>query len=929
MNTIDLFRFPGLTPQPFNYEGHRENLGNEWKKWIKSFEIMLRASRIDDEEWKKDLLLHFVGPKVQQIYETLPELPSIEKRGPLSNIEQYTPNMNSYEEAVAKLNNFFLPRQNPTYERHLLRQIKQQPGENFDTFIVKLRIQAERCGYGDKTEENIRDQIIENCQSAALRRELLRLGDANLDKILSVAKILETVAHQEKSFIGSQHQVDDVNKIDGYSVHKKRIFAETNQMQCHRCGYMGHLAKDEKCPAKGKTCSKCGGMNHFAKRCRTKNPEQRTFKGTKKYRREATEAGNREYKHDTVKHIDNNTTEYVFHLTPYDNSSEMCCKIGGIPINAMIDSGSKYNLISQIVWEQLKSQHVVVSNQHRDATITLKAYGGQVLPLVGVFTATVTLGSAETTADFYVVKGDGKTLIGRDTATLMGALKITVPVNTVDNENHKLSTLKNVVVDIPIKSGSVAVAQPYRRIPVALEKLVDKKLDELLIQGVIEQVNEPSKWVSPVVVVPKGNNDVRICVDMRRANEAVERENHPLPTFEDFLPHMAKAKVFSRLDIKNAFHQVEISKQSRGITTFITRRGLFRYTRLMFGINCAPELFQKTMEQILTGCEGCLNYIDDIIVYGSHRDEHDKRLTKVLQRLKEWNVVLNADKCVYGVSEMRILGHVISAEGVKPDKDKLNAIRNFRAPKSAEEVRSFLGLVNYVGKFIPDMATITHPLRQLTVEKEKFVWKSEHHSAFEKLKSFMISPSTLGFFDIGDRTQLIADASPVGLGAVLIQINSEGNPRVIAYASKSLSNTEKRYAQIEKEALALVWAVERFHFYLYGRQFELITDHKPLEKIFSTKSKPCARIERWVIRLQSYKASVIYRPGKSNIADPLSRLAITETVEGKPFDEFSEQYVAWIISNASPVALKLTEIEKASKADGTIQAVRQGIEKNE
>ncbi|XP_055630900.1 uncharacterized protein K02A2.6-like [Toxorhynchites rutilus septentrionalis] len=239
-------------------------------------------------------------------------------------------------------------------------------------------------------------------------------------------------------------------------------------------------------------------------------------------------------------------------------------------------------------------QKVTVIQQTREVSKVFKAYGGQELPVLGAFTTTIKLGNESRSAEFYVIKGSGKILIGRDTATSMGVLKISTTVNKVDAEEStmRLATIKDIIVDIPIKANVVPVIQPYRRIPVALEKLVDMKIDELQAQGVIEKVNEPSKWVSPVVVVLKGD-DVRICVDMRRANEAVDRENYPLPTIEDFLPCLAKAKVFSRLDLKNAFHQVEISQHSRAITTFITRRGLYRYTRLMFGINCAPELFQN------------------------------------------------------------------------------------------------------------------------------------------------------------------------------------------------------------------------------------------------------------------------------------------------------------------------------------------------
>ncbi|XP_055622755.1 uncharacterized protein K02A2.6-like [Toxorhynchites rutilus septentrionalis] len=452
-----------------------------------------------------------------------------------------------------------------------------------DAFTIRLRVQAERCGFEDKVDENIKDQIIQNCQSAILRRDLLKRGDVSLEEVLSMAKIFETVAQKEKSFTNEatiKPHVSDVNEVNVVPHFGKRArFSESRQSGCYRCGYMGHLAKDDKCPAKGKACNKCGGRNHFAIKCRSKQLNRvDRFRRPENWRTSKTDG--KDGDSHIVKHVDDssigNKTEYIFHVSPCDEDNELQCEIGGVS--------------------------VIVSNQRREISKVFKAYGGQPLLLVGAFSATLKLGNVSDETNFYVIKGNGKILIGRDTATYMGVLRISVPVNEIEaNGSCKLGTIKDIVVDIPIRTDIVPVAQPYRRIPVALEKLVDRKIDDLLSKGIIEPVNEPAKWISPVVVVPKGDgSDVRICVDMRRANEAVERENHPLPTFEDFLPHLAKAKVFSRLDIESAFHQVEISQKSREITTFITRRGLFRYTRLMFGINCAPELFQKTMEQVLS-----------------------------------------------------------------------------------------------------------------------------------------------------------------------------------------------------------------------------------------------------------------------------------------------------------------------------------------
>lgn len=235
----------------------------------------------------------------------------------------------------------------------------------------------------------------------------------------------------------------------------------------------------------------------------------------------------------------------------------------------------------------------------------------------------------------------------------------------------------------------------------------------------------------------------------------------------------------------------------------------------MFGITCAPELFQKIMERVLSGCLGCLNFIDDIIIYGATKEEHDRRLQKVMNTLKEYNVTLNPGKCIFGVSKLHFLGHNLSSEGITPDGDKISAIKRFRAPRNSEEVRSFLGLINFVGKFIPNLATVTDPLRQLMKLGVPYEWGPSQAKALEHLKNSLTNDTILGYYDKNDKTQLIADASPVGLGAVLIQINDQG-PRIISYASKSLSDVEKRYAQTEKEALALVWAVERFHFYLFN-----------------------------------------------------------------------------------------------------------------
>lgn len=453
---------------------------------------------------------------------------------------------------------------------------------------------------------------------------------------------------------------------------------------------------------------------------------------------------------------------------------------------------------------------------------------------------------------------------------------------------------------------------------------MDQKLSELLQQDIIEGPLEGTHgWVSPTVAILKDNGEIRLCNDMRMANKAIIREKYPLPTIEDLLPLLGRAKIFSKLDVKQAYHQVEIAPESRDVTTFITKRGLFRYKRLVFGISSAPEIFQRIFEQILSGCEGVFNFLDDILIWGESREEHDPRVANVLHKLQSFDVLLNEGKCLYGVAKVDFIGHELSAEGVRPAKSKRFAVMNFRAPKNVDELSSFLGLINYVGKFIPNLATVTENLRELK-SQQNFEWNEKHTIEFEALKKALASDTVLGYYDPEARTQLIADASPVGMGAVLIQFSPNG-PRIISFASKVLSPAQRRYCQTEKEALALVWGVEKFAFYLYGKEFELITDHKALEIIFGPRARPCARIERWVLRLQTFQFKVIYKPGKSNIADPFSRL-LREEDDEPPFDEEAEQYINRLVEAAVPSALSIREVEQASSQDETLQRVKVAIE---
>ncbi|XP_055916386.1 uncharacterized protein LOC129949139 [Eupeodes corollae] len=565
----DNFASKYLELPPFDYTLYEENCGLEWRNWLRSFEWYLKATHIEDDSEKFVKLLHLAGRKVQELYEALPTPASLAEvaRGPLAI--GCSPHPTDYGIALCKLNEFFEPKRNATYERHVFRLIKQEKSEQFGIFVMRLRIQSEKCDFGEAAEDNVKDQIIEKCFSAKLRRELLKLGDCKLDNILRSAKVFEAIEEQCKTFdssVNTNNQLsENVNTIDSKAIFKTNR-ANDNKIECTRCGYAGHRAFDEKCPARGKLCNKCGGKDHFIRKCRSKKrihsyntatTKEPDFKQRMKHESEDRQTKKiKATESETIKLLDSTTKldEYIFCIGD-SKANEISCKIGGVTITVVVDSGSKYNIIDGSNWDFLKANKVKVSKQRKDADgLEFKAYGGHPLTTIGIFEATVQTTSKCCVADFYVVKDYGKALIGYETGIPLGVMKIGENINQVEQQSS-MSKIKGFVVDIPLKENVKPVAQPYRRVPVPLEEAVDKKIDELLEQGIIEKVNEPSQWISPVVPVPKGD-DVRVCIDMRRANEAVQRENHPLPTMEDFLPHIGKGQFFTKLDVKNAFHQV-------------------------------------------------------------------------------------------------------------------------------------------------------------------------------------------------------------------------------------------------------------------------------------------------------------------------------------------------------------------------------------
>nr|XP_058967969.1 uncharacterized protein K02A2.6-like [Pocillopora verrucosa] len=911
----------------FDPKGEPTTLSVRWKRWKRAFHLYVASKGITNQAQKVALLLHSGGMELQEIFYTL--APEDEAQ-------------NNFDNCVAILDKYFTPKVNVPFERHGFRQMAQLQSETIDQFVCRLRQKAVSCEL-DKVYEAIRDQLIEKGRDPELRKKFLeKAQDGTLTVLQDVARVHESVILQMQSLkISSKDdQVNAVrpvnpkwrkNKMKKKKKPDKKDVRPGEHQKCYRCNETGHFAHS--CPALNKTCNKCGFTGHLAVCCKTKNPKRPPSGRHNPNVNGAYQVEEGSDQRDAYAFAvnDRNKTSGIIHL-----------KVGGVELkDVLIDSGASCNLVNKATWESLKQQGVKCKSQK--CSKKLFAYGQtEPIEVLGTFEAEIYCeDSAKSCLDeFTVVKGPGKTLLGKYTAEKLNVLRVGPPSTplacTITSEGDAgyvlkdfadifqgVGKLKDFQLKLHINKNVKPVAQPVRRLPFGLRDKVDKKLDELLQEDIIEEVPcGPTEWTSPLVVVPKPDGDIRICVDMRRANGAIERERHPIPTIEEVLHDLNGSTVFSKLDLRWGFHQIELDEESRQITTFVTHRGLYRYKRLMFGITSAPEKYQKIVSDVLQGCEGVANIADDVIVHGCGIEQHDKNLLAVLDRLRQCGLTLNPNKCQFRLPKLTFFGHDLSKSGVTPSEEKVAAVQNAKPPKNVAEVRSFLGLVQYCAKFLPNFAQEAEPIRQLTRKDEPFVWKEVQQQSFEKLKYLLTRAETLAYFKNDCKTRIVADAGPTGIGAVLTQFQ-DGVWRVISYASRNLTDVERRYSQTEKEALALVWACERFNLYVYGRDFELETDHKPLECIYKNTSKPFARIERWVLRLQSYNFQVVYRPGKTNIADALSRL---NSLDQKDRSGEETDAVKMIAEESTPVVLTAKEVERASEEDPELTSVRHYIQ---
>ncbi len=448
-----------------------------------------------------------------------------------------------------------------------------------------------------------------------------------------------------------------------------------------------------------------------------------------------------------------------------------------------------------------------------------------------------------------------------------------------------------------------------RRVPAHYSSAVSEHVEELLKEDVIEESS--SDWQFPIVALRKKDGSLRMTIDLRQLNAITVKDQFPMPRVDEFFELVVQARIFSQLDLRKGYYQVPLKKEDRPKVAFAADRRLWQFKRMPFGACNAPATFQRMMTRILGELKFVFVYLDDVLIFSKNQIEHKQHVREVLERIRKAGLRLNAEKCNFGVSEVDFLGYRIT-EGKRTIKeDKAKVLKNYPAPETPKALKGFLGLAGFFRDLVPNFAVMAQPLYQAAKEK-KLTWTNECSAAFEELKVALVNHPTTHLPDLNHPFIVGSDASDKGTGAVLMQ-DVEGQRRVVDFMSRTFNDTEKRYSTIEREATAILWALDKWHYYLLGRQFTIETDHKPLQWLLTKVDLP-GKLGRLALHLQQYDiAGIEYVRGEDNVmADALSRIQIG-LIRAKPSDTLE--------------TMMAREPNKFVKKDGKVYLLENGAER--
>lgn len=892
----------------------------QWSSYSERFDYFVQANGIANQKIVPTFLA-VMGPKTFNLLRDL--------------LQPTKPGEKTYPEIVKVLSDHFSPKPLLIAERFRFHKRDQEEGESVSLFVAALRKLAEHCEFGNVLNDTLRDRLVCGLKDEAAQKRLLTTKNLTLDKAISISLSME-MASKEAQQLHATTKVHAMSSSDRAS----------GQGPCYRCGRMGHLATA--CRCKDMDCRHCGKRGHIERACQskrnagkmTKNENnEKMFETRQDYRKEKKKRPVHTVKQDE-RSSESDESEVGVHtlkINKVDADDEGYWAkplLEGHPVKMQIDTGSKASIISEKVYKS-HLRHLAL----RPSDTKFRTYLGEPVPMAGMIDVTVQSDNQVGTLPLYVAKGNCPSILGRvwleNLKLNWQTVKMLSPSSselTAVLQRHQdvfkseLGLMKDITVKLSLKSDARPKFLKARSVPYAIRSKVDAELDALITSGVLEPV-AISEWATPIVPVAKRNGDIRICGDFKvTLNPGLAPEQYPLPHIDDLFAGLSHGQKFSKIDLNQAYLQMIVEEESREFLTITTQKGLFRYCRLPFGITSAPAHFQRAMDQILRGLPGVQCYLDDILCTGATDEEHLRNLDAVLQRLQDYGLRVRKDKCEFFKPSVEYLGHVIDARGLHTAPSKSRAIADAPPPQSVAQLRSFLGLLNYYGRFIPNLATILKPLHSLLCKGKPWHWSDACQKAFQQAKDTLLKSGALTHFDPSLPIQLACDASPYGVGAVISHILPNGEEKPIAFASRTLNKAESNYAQIEREALSIVFGVRRFHQYLYGRRFTLLTDHRPLTTILGPHSGipslAASRMQRWALLLSGHSYEIKYRKAdRHQNVDGLSRLPLPVT---KP-ETNSEEVFYFSQVEGAPVTA--AQVKRATRTDPVLAGVMDMVAK--
>ncbi|XP_055527162.1 uncharacterized protein K02A2.6-like [Wyeomyia smithii] len=904
--------------------------GCTFDSWYSRYEELFDkdASKLDDSA-KVRLLMRKLDPAAHERYTSF-ILPKLSKEF-------------GFTETTAKLKSLFGSTVSIFHQRYQCLQTVKDETEDIVSYSCKVNRACVDFKLADLSEEQFKCLVfvcgLKSSKDSDIRMRLItKLNESSeitLAKIVEDCRALTNLKNDtvlvEKPSATVRAVKHNTNKPVKPLRHSSAAAgngtrADQPRSPCWSCGGM-HYSKD--CQFRGHQCRECGKKGHKEGYCACFAAKSSSGDARKNARSQKS-------------------TKVVSVNTVSRGRKFAELRINHVPVRLQVDSASDISIITAEMWKKIGEPET------SPPSCQAVTASGEPLNIASEFWCDVSInGVSKRGLCRVMVPEISLSVLGADWMDNFGLWD--VPINSFCNQissqfqpgvgaiqskfpdvfTSSMGLCCKTKVNLPLRGNPRPIFRPKRPVSYSMEGAVEEEIQRLHQLGVLKPVDY-SEWAAPIVVVRKPNGRIRICADFSTGlNDVLEPNQYPLPLPEDIFAKMSGCRYFSHIDLSDAYLQVQVDESCQNLLTINTHKGLYQFTRLSPGIKSAPGAFQQLVDAMLAGLKSTSGYLDDVLVGGRTEEEHNRNLELVLNRIQEYGFTVRIEKCSFSMRQIKYLGQILDSDGIRPDPDKVAAIANMPPPIDLPSLRSYLGAVNYYGKYVPEMRKLRYPMDQLLKAGTKWEWNKACQDSFDRFKELLMSPLVLTHYNPQLDIVVSADASSIGIGARIAHRFPDGTVKAICHASRSLTPAETNYSQIEKEGLALIFAVTRFHRMLFGRHFTLETDHKPLLAIFGSKKGipvyTANRLQRWALTLLLYDFSIEYVSTDSfGYVDLLSRLINTHI---RPDEEYViasielENTFHNVVNQSLEVfPLTFKSIQAETRADPVLQKVLQHVQ---